>query len=1207
MANLFDLHAQGLIKPLSQMRNMGSSLPVDAASMIAKNMDKPVSSGLGLTEIWGTPDIFLEKYKNINDTYLQLLDQELTAPGISEVKRRMLEVHKNAPSMNFRVLSYQNQQTMKEMLRGTDGMNIEALIAQHGAPGMLLPSENQYRLNGRILTDNSRGRHPFIEFLNSLHFSTDTRIPGINSIDIGYSNLPSYEALKSAYEQGPDLTKVMQQIQNSRRAAKLFIYDTETTGLGVFSKVRNLGAVSTTVNLSPSGAMQFGNMNTIISTHMASSEMAEMIAVQPGSRMKIPYSEYAFGKEKVLPTDELFDLSTKEGRLKSVNAYKNFFESALQHDYIVGHNINFDIQKVMMSASLIEEFHADDDAVRLMVDFAEKIKRGEVINTLDLLRGSQMQQALESARAAGLTGADADRFAEKLIGTVFSEKSLGKMGFANVAPASIENALLSSNLIDLIEADGTEGADLVKRLAAGKTHESITDAKITGYILRFVQNGDLRWGSPSTSPNANKAALAVMKSSAYVSTTSYSDVQEMTGAALRYSQTDEGMRGARIYDDARGEIISYNKNKKQWTGRRLGLDGSTIENIIPDSVAEPKVKAAIEASRLGNDSELFNFNFGFLQASRAEQVLDNVGVIASNISATVGSGAGRVRATASGLLAGGDTALDDAFIRALGSTQEEIGFNFYYDSHTLPSAMRQAMNEPFEVTSAAQKAAYVQRLAEGGIANSLLDPTIRRSAVEFARITSQVPYLNKNIDATGAVRRKITKKFEAEVAAGAMQQDQLDELISLSDEDFNAKYATAISTYNTNAAQVSRAAAELGGGFLQTQKSVQIFNRTGGISVIAIPEQIASQINVTVGGRQIGLSSDEFLKDRSLNRFRVSIAETENAKYANIVMGDHMADTKIERKMAQEISEQYLQILKDTIESTDEVDLLESGMFVSSEQVKEVRAALSTKESMDQMASDIADSISERGFIRATIGGDVGTAEYDVASALQTMVREKGEGIANDTKALSEGFEFEMTKVGKYSTELQIRVSDAEIGMIRTANPAVADFIEGTGASPSMAETVSEQRAALMERADADRAFAQRVIREDQIRSGTKRGVISTLLGRSADRDAELVAKYRRLKPKIGYGALAVGVLGAGYYINKKRKENNLYDETVEQQPYEKTGFVSQQNDGFVQINSPISSRRDPLTTAGVVGTLDRNKVGHTQMGPNKYNHLYGR
>jgi hypothetical protein len=33
----------------------------------------------------------------------------------------------------------------------------------------------------------------------------------------------------------------------------------------------------------------------------------------------------------------------------------------------------------------------------------------------------------------------------------------------------------------------------------------------------------------------------------------------------------------------------------------------------------------------------------------------------------------------------------------------------------------------------------------------------------------------------------------------------------------------------------------------------------------------------------------------------------------------------------------------------------------------------------------------------------------------------------------------------------------------------------------------------------------------------------------------------------------------------------------------------------------------DPLATAGVVGNLDRNKIGHTNMGPNKYDYLYAR
>jgi hypothetical protein len=156
-----------------------------------------------------------------------------------------------------------------------------------------------------------------------------------------------------------------------------------------------------------------------------------------------------------------------------------------------------------------------------------------------------------------------------------------------------------------------------------------------------------------------------------------------------------------------------------------------------------------------------------------------------------------------------------------------------------------------------------------------------------------------------------------------------------------------------------------------------------------------------------------------------------------------------------------------------------------------------------------------------------------------------------------------------------------------------------------MRATVSAQREALIERASEDSAFAKKISEQENLLSGKPKGFLYKLLGRSSDREMELIETYRRLKPKIGYGALAVGAVATGYYLNEKRKENNLYDETLEQQPYEKTGFVSEQNSGFAQINSPISSRRDPLTTAGVVGNLDRNKIGHTQMGPNKYNHLY--
>jgi hypothetical protein len=98
---------------------------------------------------------------------------------------------------------------------------------------------------------------------------------------------------------------------------------------------------------------------------------------------------------------------------------------------------------------------------------------------------------------------------------------------------------------------------------------------------------------------------------------------------------------------------------------------------------------------------------------------------------------------------------------------------------------------------------------------------------------------------------------------------------------------------------------------------------------------------------------------------------------------------------------------------------------------------------------------------------------------------------------------------------------------------------------------------------------------------------------------------YLNNKPKIGFAALGLAVAGVGYYIAKDRREQRVYEETREVQNFEPASPRTMKPN-FNAMSSPQSTRRDPLVTAGVVGGLDRNKVNHTKMGPNKYNHLYG-
>ena len=108
-----------------------------------------------------------------------------------------------------------------------------------------------------------------------------------------------------------------------------------------------------------------------------------------------------------------------------------------------------------------------------------------------------------------------------------------------------------------------------------------------------------------------------------------------------------------------------------------------------------------------------------------------------------------------------------------------------------------------------------------------------------------------------------------------------------------------------------------------------------------------------------------------------------------------------------------------------------------------------------------------------------------------------------------------------------------------------------------------------------------------------------------ADRSRNIRQMYAKYKKPVGIGLAAAAITAAGYYIyNKSKNETNPYDEVMDQQ--DTMPGRAPRTDIYdpvpVQAYSQIN---DPLATAGVVGNLDRSKIGHTKMGPNKYDYLY--
>jgi hypothetical protein len=98
---------------------------------------------------------------------------------------------------------------------------------------------------------------------------------------------------------------------------------------------------------------------------------------------------------------------------------------------------------------------------------------------------------------------------------------------------------------------------------------------------------------------------------------------------------------------------------------------------------------------------------------------------------------------------------------------------------------------------------------------------------------------------------------------------------------------------------------------------------------------------------------------------------------------------------------------------------------------------------------------------------------------------------------------------------------------------------------------------------------------------------------------------FKKNKTGIYLAGLAVAAAVIGKKAADRKNESDLYDSTMGVMPVESGQRPYGIQDAMFSTKT-VSRRRDPLTTAGVVGNLDRNKINHTSMGSDKNNHLFG-
>lgn len=779
--------------------------------------------------------------------------------------------------------------------------------------------------------------------------------------------------------------------------------------------------------------------------------------------------------------------------------------------------------------------------------------------------------------------------ASKLRSALFAPETLAKASIGGKAtPFGIENITLNTNLLELIENHGgSDGADFLANLAKGN-HMAQTDTILTNYMTQFILDGrlDLAQGTAHLPQHLKDIRRSIAKAAPPTPTTNIAHAQHMSDAVFNYAtQTEEGMRGVKLSTDT-GSIISYSGRKgsfiESFTDRATG---EVSETILDKSATQARIQQQmlmLKDDALKGSSEVIDSGVSYGQQSRSLNIISGI-TKASSISTTAKTlPADLVEA----MMHGENAEIDQRLIEGLAATREHIGFT---DFHTRPEIFKKTgiidnISKTHGVISEAQKGSYLETLSKSGIGGIIDDPYLRRNFVELATMTSSVPYNVPSAStpegyAASIIKQRHAAKQLKESAAGKTLDD-------LSDTELMIR----INQFNKVGKSDSKLLSEFGVSHFEEQQFVRLYGPSPDeISRVMLPASIVKDIEVTgTGGVKYKLLSDEFIADYKVNKFGLSSVDGPNgSKTINVVLGDLAAQESgavMSRRRAAEIADQGAEKLKTLVDGKTAEQLVEMGHFSDVDQARMVTAKL--QDNINVVKREMYNSLRNRGLATHNITGDVAEG----ASALLEEISD------NDALPAQRGINFSMSEAGEGFGSFQGRVDDTTVRLLEMGTPLSEE---------AQAAVKIRSGQAAQEVSSSYRATSGRIAEDSGFLRGLKKTFSSKSLGRGF-RDENIAEAFQRLKPKIGLAALGVGVAAAGYYMYNKSQENNMYDETMETQPVEANGQIRRANSSFQSSAGMTSSRRDPLTTAGVVGNLDRNKIGHTRMGPNKYDHLYG-
>ena len=1147
----------------------------------------PANAGIGeriidktfAEQLYGDKDAFMLRYKDFEEQYYKELS-DIKNVRRSFAKGLDVDLMRNTGAIDLSVLNLDSRKRLENSFAGKV-LKIEELFSNAGLPSKHMPSSNPYRTPAMFEVDQGL-EHPAQVMLNKTIFNIDPTSNAIADIKFGTTNIMSSKDLernlfqigKMKDRDAQGMSKLLDFTPNADGSVKKIItFDVETTGLGSGSQVRSISLAQRT------------NLD----------DMAQTVE-------KFGYNSPRLGG--ILAGPQLSDtlsgfLSRSEDMGTAVNSEEEFLENmkkVFTHlnnaDQVTGHNVNFDITQSIRTMSAMKGYQSETELKTLVSTFLEKKNQdlSFVVDTLELGRAyitDKAQQAIGSEPDSVIRG-------EEYIKKFFSTESLADVTTGGKATyAGVENFVMNTNLLDLM-ADEQHAPQIFEQIFKG-SHIAETDTMLQDYILKYMHTGKLDFRDPSNVSAQAPAELldvarkTVFKSAATTAVTNIADPQFLTDTAMKYAQ-GEGISGVRatisLQDILAGDLLEDSANKslvqtqmnnnisqgfiKFDKGDFKLFTGAAQEGMVLERTkAEDHLRGLMADARNGLNLEEIDAYGQKFRYNAAEKRIMSLGITVEQNSAM-------------GMMN-----------RTLGLTEAtEVNAEKYVDS----------VGDLYEnFADAPSKMHFRDIMRNNGSFEAKMNFSSGLNLGNFddasevsARLTTQAQSALAAGNKYGFLGVKETVISNILASGTSSLATQVHTKASLGGfEDLGTGLSAQITERFAYAAndQIADVTSQFGISHYKKQSSFRLAGEQGQAKKILLDYDYFKSLSISPPSSAVGaaagavpsaISVGEKIAEGNL-AVSFSVAERKDQgnmfKTLNLVWKEGQDESGLTaRSIAEQLHADFIETdnYKNKINSLD-IDDLHTQAAMFKETYKE-QPGLTVAQNRERAIQSMITSIEERGVGIASFGENT-AASQAVVESMTEAISKNGMDIANDTSSLQAnilGEAGDTLALGHvYDKKVIDAGGDVARGRLRAAN-------EGAMADASKVGKALSEDSNLLNRAITN------------LKSGRRQTPLSTA-----------VENYHKFKGPVGIAALGLTALAGGYYIGNRKKETDSYNETLEQQPTESFRQNSSSNYGS-SVPSLNSARRDPLVTAGVVGNLDNRKIGHTQMGNNKYNHLYG-